>query len=158
MFEEIKGYPQYRINARGLVVNIRTGKIKKPFLGKRGYYRIRLFVNGKGENKSLHRLVAQAFIPNPETKPFINHLNNDPSDNRVENLEWCTQSENVIYAYKQGRAVGPRGEKNGSSKLKAWMIPIIKGLRAKYKSQEIADYFCVHRVTIDKILRNEAWK
>jgi len=53
--------------------------------------------------KSVHRLVAEAFIPNPKNKQLINHIDNDPSNNRIDNLEWCTYSENLLHAQKQGR-------------------------------------------------------
>lgn len=65
-----------------------------------GYQRIVLMKDAVKRRYMCHRLVAQEFIPNPEGKPFINHINGNKSDNRAENLEWCTQSENEIHGYR----------------------------------------------------------
>lgn len=64
-------------------------------LDQYGYCRVKIIVNGVLKNARVHRLVALAFIPNPYNKPSINHRNGNKSDNRVENLEWCTPQENV---------------------------------------------------------------
>ena len=65
-----------------------------------GYQRIVLMKEAIKKRFMCHRLVAQEFIPNPENKPFINHINGNKSDNRVENLEWCTQSENELHSFR----------------------------------------------------------
>jgi len=67
------------------------------------YRRASLSMNGVVKRFQVHRLVAEAFIPNPENKPFVNHIDNNTLNNNVLNLEWCTHSENMKHAHKQGR-------------------------------------------------------
>ena len=95
-WRKIKEYPQYEVSNMGNVRNIKTGIILKPQKtgSKRSYYKINLYNNGVKINKYIHRLVVEAFIPNPHNKPEINHINTNSLDNRVENLEWCTRKEN----------------------------------------------------------------
>lgn len=99
IWRPIKGYENYEVSNLGRVKSLnyhRTDKeqIMKSYTTKKGYLRINLLKNGKGTKFLIHRLVAEAFIPNPDNKPCIDHINTVRDDNRVENLRWCTISEN----------------------------------------------------------------
>jgi len=92
---EIIGYPDYLIYRDGRVQNKKTKRFKKEQTHKCGYKRIGLSKDGKENNFLIHRLIGIHYIPNPENKPTIDHINRDPSDNRIENLRWATQKEQV---------------------------------------------------------------
>ncbi|AGO47319.1 HNH homing endonuclease [Cellulophaga phage phi19:1] len=84
---------------------------------KLGYTRVKFSSKGKEKNIFLHRIIALNFIPNPENKRCVNHINGIKTDNRVENLEWCTHSENSIHAIKNKLTIYPRGEEHHHSRL-----------------------------------------
>jgi len=86
----------YEVSCDGEVYSRHRGKDLKLCFNTVGYYRVDLCKNGKRTTHSVHRLVAQAFIPNPENKPQVDHINRNKTDNRVENLRWSTNSENNI--------------------------------------------------------------
>jgi hypothetical protein len=92
----------YQVSNIGGVKSIRRDKILTPKHNHDGYLRIQLWRKQNVVFISIHRLVAEVFIENPENKPFVNHINGIKSDNRVENLEWVTQSENINHAWKNG--------------------------------------------------------
>ena len=97
----IKGYESYLVSINGDVYSTKRHKyLTKSYNG--GYAKIIIKVDGVHHNKLVHRLVAQAYIPNPENKPQVNHKDGDKANNNVFNLEWCTQSENNIHAFKNG--------------------------------------------------------
>lgn len=96
MIESIESYPNYSVNHLGEVFNNKTGRKLKPSV-KKGYCLVYLY-NEKGRKSFLiHRLVAQAFIPNPNDLPEINHKDENPMNNCVDNLEWCTSKYNSNY-------------------------------------------------------------
>lgn len=88
----------YSVSNYGEVRNNRTGKLMKPRKNEKGYLHIGLTKNGKQKNMRVHRLVAQAFIPNPENKSQVNHIDFDKENNCVNNLEWVTNKENTQYS------------------------------------------------------------
>lgn len=97
----IPGYAgRYEVSDSGEVRNLERNKRLKPHNTGNGYQQVVLQMNGARSYMSIHRLVASAFIPNPEGLPQVNHKNGDKADNRVANLEWCTMSENIRHRYR----------------------------------------------------------
>lgn len=94
---------QYEVSNNGMVRNKLTGHILKPQEDSKGYLRVRLSLHDKKATAKVHRLVAIAFIPNPYGKPQVNHKDTDKHNNNVWNLEWVTNGENQIHAYKHGK-------------------------------------------------------
>lgn len=119
IWKDIEGYEgKYQVSNLGRVRSLNynhTGEIKllKQYTNKKGYKQVELSKNGKGKNYLVHRLVTIAFIPNPNNLPIINHKDENPSNNNVNNLEWCTYEYNVNYgtAIKRG-SENRKGEKN----------------------------------------------
>lgn len=93
--KEIKGFENYTINTKGEVFNTVTRKYRKIQKYPTGYMFVTLFKNGDSFTFLIHRLVAEAFIPNPQNKPQVGHWDCDRSNNTVENLYWCTAPENM---------------------------------------------------------------
>ena len=110
---------------------------------KKGYYMIKAKIDGKNKHLTVHRLVALAFIPNPDNKPQVNHINGIKTDNRVENLEWVTNMENHIHARDIIKTVPVRVvykiDKTKNKIVKKFVsqssIPKIESSKAKYSTK-----------------------
>lgn len=105
IFKDIRGYEGlYKVSNLGNVISYygskKTQKARKPITQKYGYHQLNLKKNGQLKMFLVHRLVAIAFIPNPKNLPQVNHINGIKTDNRVENLEWCTAKQNTLHSYK----------------------------------------------------------
>lgn len=111
-------YPDYFISKDGKLWSAYWGNFISPCLNEKGYEKVKIRVGDKYLSTFIHRLVAQAFIPNPQNLPQINHINEIKTDNRVENLEWCTNEYNHNY--------GHRNEKNSQSMLNKYGEPVVQ--------------------------------
>lgn len=95
-FGRVISKPRKIIRPNGVCVIKPEKEMKLPV--DNGYARINFSINGKNHLKRVHRLVAEAFIPNPQNKPCINHIDGNKQNNHISNLEWCTKKENIIHS------------------------------------------------------------
>ena len=147
------------------------GVVLKPNMSNSGYEQVGLSLNGIKTKFYVHRLVAKAFISNPNNKPCINHLDGDKRNNKVNNLEWTTQSENHKHAFKNGLRKITKSQKNAISKAnrgfnnkhsKLTNKQVLE-IRKLYKSEdlttkEIADLYNITFSNVAQIVRRETWK
>lgn len=143
----------YIITREGEVINKATGRKRKLQLNDKGYLRVQL---SKKRRYFIHRLVAEKYIPNPENKPQVNHINGIKTDNRVENLEWCTNQENRNHAMKNGLHLC--GEQCSWSKLTETQVKDIRKNKLNLNKSELALKYKISRSTIKDILLYKSWR
>jgi DNA-binding XRE family transcriptional regulator len=170
IWKQVKGFESlYEVSNQGRVKSLQrfvNGKngANKPLKETiiqlktdKGYLRVNLWKNQKSKRFAVHRLVAEAFIDKIEGKDYVNHKNGIKTDNRIENLEWVTLSENIIHAYHNNLLVR-RGEKHTQNKLKESDIFEIRILLDKgFTQTQIAEKFGVIRQTISCIKTKKSW-
>lgn len=172
---DVPGYEnEYQITRDGIVrskpryVNSPAAGGRRLLAGKeiktrliKGYPAFHPCVGGKKRTVYIHRLLAMLFVPNPDNKPYVNHIDGRKDNNEISNLEWCTHKENMRHAFMTGLAtypdVGP-GERSPSSKLRNEdVIEIKKRIAMGEGNKSIARDFGVSPGTIGFIKTGETW-
>lgn len=124
-----------------------------------GYYSVMLTKDKRAYRRYVHRLMGLALIPNPDNKREINHINGNKKDNRLENLEWATSSENKMHAFRLGLRPNQDGENNWMSKLKANDVLDIRALSSFGALQDdLAEAFGVSQSLIALVISKQIWK
>ena len=164
MWKKCKINNSYMVSTDGMVKRVETDRILKQKLDKDNYLSINMSMGGRGNTRQVfvHRLVAEAFIPNPENKPQVNHKDGDTTNNCVSNLEWMTPSENQLHARKLGLKSDDTGTNSPNSNLTANQIQYC---RTMYKPRDktygctaLAKRFNVSKSTMSYILNNITYK
>lgn len=152
--------PDYEVDTSGNVRSFKRGKPKilKPRPDRNGYLSTMIYIDGNPKFCLVHRLVAQAFIPNPDNLPEVNHRNGIKTDNRLENLEWVTHAENLRHARDTGLQVAAQGEKCSRSKLTNEQACYVRDNPDGLTCTQLAAKFNVHEKTISRIQLGRRYK
>lgn len=136
------------------------GKIIKGEITSNGYNRIHVSINGKTCKYFVHRMVAFTFLPNPNNYPVVNHIDGDKTNNNIDNLEWCTHSQNSKHAYKAGLRRADC-EYNGRAKLDEQSVRFI---RSHYKPRDkqlsfraLGKRFGVDSKSVENAYKGKTW-
>ncbi len=133
----------------GRVIRLKTNK-------NNGYRMAILCVNGERKTHTVHRLVAKAWHENPNSLGDVNHRNGDKSDNRPENLEWCSRSDNLIHAYSSGLKISVKGTRVWTNKLTEDQVREI--FHSAGIHREIGERFGVKKACVAAIKKRRIWK
>lgn len=146
----------YKVSDLGNIYSVKTRIIRKAWIHK-NYLTIQIRIYGVTKKLAVHRVVAQAFIPNPENKPEINHKNGIKTDNRAVNIEWCTGEENRLHAAKMGLI--PKGVQVVQAKLTNEDVEQIRTLSLLgVSNSEIAPLFKITQANVYAIVNKATWK
>lgn len=146
----------YEVNREGLIRKAGDKHVIGQWENDNGYFLVRL--SNPRKMARVHRLVAEAFVENPNSKPFVNHVDNNRSNNNADNLEWCTQLENIRHADKQGRIKKDYwiGKRSPNASLSDEQVHKVKELRKLgYPQQKIASQIGTSKRTVQRILSGE---
>lgn len=152
---DIPGYKDYyKASSDGRIFSVRYNRfLKSSFKGSTGYVLVDLSVGGVNKTYRVHRLIALTFIPLIDAKPYVNHKNGIKHDNRVDNLEWSSHSENLLHATRILKTMG--GKNNNTAKLTEQNVLDIrekysKGIKVRSLSQEYGTTSSNIKAIVDK--------
>jgi len=150
---------KYSITSDGRVWSDKNNLFLKLITAPNGYLKVNLSKNGVAKSYYAHRLVAQAFIPNPKNKRECNHIDGNRGNNDVSNIEWCTHKENIIHSFKSLHRQAARGERHGMSKLTEQDVLTVRQLLSEGNlwQKEIGRLFGVSAPTISYIKSKKTW-
>lgn len=161
---DIKGYEGlYKISNKGDVISLSktSGFLKlkekylKPTVKSKGYLDVKLIKDGIKKHFYIHRLVAKHFIPNPNNLPQVNHKDKNPSNNNVNNLEWCDNSYNVLYSNIPEKLKELRGDKIKIINIKTGEVIIAKSKREAAKLINGTDAGIIYSINNNSIYKNK---
>lgn len=162
IWKDIPNYPNYQASSLGRIKSYskdQNGYIISQHISSNGYLRASLkHENGKNHCVGVHRYIALAFIPNPDNLPEVNHKNGIKTDNRPENLEWVTSSQNHLHAYRElGKQSWAKGKHlKTRAKFSETEVRIIRNTTLGLK--ELAEYFGCDQSTIFYIRKRRTYK
>ena len=158
----VSGYENlYAVSNDGFIYSYRTKKILKTYLAGSGYKYIKLHKNKVTKAFSIHRLVAINFLANPDGYKEVNHIDGNKLNNHINNLEWCSRSQNNTHAYKIGlkKAYPQTGSKHGNTQMTEKDIIDIRLFYSKGISlSKISIVYPVTKSTIWKIIKKMSWR
>ena len=147
IWRPVKGYEDYYlVSNKGNIFSIRNNRKLIIKVNSRHHYcEIEFNINGKTSYFRVHRLVAEAFIPNPENKPYVNHIDGVKQNNNVENLEWVTGTENNIHAIKAGLVPETRAKYLFFNQLEHYVFN---------SQQELCNFANIGKGSVGKMIKN----
>jgi hypothetical protein len=160
IWKDVVGYEDlFMVSNSGGVYSKRTNKKLKQHMREDGRCTIGTIIGGrKGKTVcfKVHRLVAEAFIPNPHNKPTVNHIDGNPRNNHVSNLEWATIKEQIDHAYKLGLCKQVRGTGSATHKLSQEQVDFVRSVyvkgHVKYGLRALSRGVGVHHKTLLKVI------
>ena len=131
----VKEYIKFQKHYSGKMSRyVHKSKVLKPRVSNSGYLTVCLWKNGRGKTVRIHQLVAKHFLPKVEGCNYINHLDANKENNHVSNLEWCTQSHNIQYAYDHGTKIPPHQRRVGQYDLNGNLVRIWDSLADAHRA------------------------
>jgi hypothetical protein len=156
IWKPVEGWPLHSVSNTGLIK--KGEKILTPSFRENGYKYIGLHYLGKRKKFYIHRLVAMAFIPNPDNHPQVNHIDYNKVNNHAANLEWCTHQYNAIHSFSHGRQAA-KGESQRSAKLNNKQVLQLRKMSGEgYSNRALSELFKIDISGIRLIIKRQIWK